>query len=83
MSTLSANGIYTATQNCIVAGYINLKMNTNCCVLINNTTIGYYSAPTNVNIYVSAYYPLKQGQRIAFNISNTPHEFLVRVFERN
>ena len=80
IADLSSNVVYTATENCIVAGSINLKMATYCYEQLNGQNIGTYSAPDNRNLYVSVYCPVKKGQTIKFQPSETPHEFVVKAY---
>ena len=82
ISNIIAGAEYTASQNCIIAGFMNLKMNTSCPVILNGLPVGYYSSPTDKNMYVSIYYPLKQGQVIKITPSDTAHEFSIKAFQR-
>lgn len=71
---------YTATENCIVAGKINLKQGSTCHVWLGAVSIGSYSAPTDSNMYITIYVPLKAGQAISINPSIEPAEFLVKAY---
>lgn len=80
IADLTSDVIYTATENCIVAGSINLKMATYCYEQLNGQIIGTYSAPDNRNLYTSVYCPVKKGQTIKFQPSEAPHEFVVKAY---
>ena len=67
MAEIIAGAEYTASQNCIIAGFMNLKMNTSCPVILNGLPVGYYSSPTDKNTLNSK--PILLSLRLSFSVS--------------
>lgn len=69
---------YIATENCWIMYSFNIKADSFYRINVNGVTITADSIHER-NKYSSHFIPLKKGQKICFQFSEEPHEFLCRL----
>lgn len=56
-----------------------MKIDSYCPIILDGKTVGSYSANYK-NMYVTIFMPLKTGQTLKLQPTDTPHEFLVKAY---